>query len=180
MNSLSEQELIDCVPTNDCLLGGLSDDAFLYGIKNNGDSLESDYPYKGHDGKCTASEHTHYDALSSITLIARNNETAMMEALQSGPITVAVDAVGWGTYRSGVYNAICGTNLDHNVMVVGYGVESTTNQKYWKVKNSWGSSWGMDGYILICRDCGKNGNQGECGINSTPSYPNIAGNNTYT
>jgi C1A family cysteine protease len=174
LNSLSEQELVDCVIGNDCILGGLSDQAFMYGIRTGGLSLEADYTYTAHDGKCKASDYTHYYKLKSDYLIISNNETAMMEGLQSGPITVAVDAQGWNSYRSGVFDAHCGTNLDHNVIAVGYGMDSSSNQKYWKIKNSWGASWGEKGYIRLCRACGKNGNQGECGVNETPSFPVVA------
>ena len=55
------------------------------------------------------------------------------------------------------------------MLVVGYG--ELSGQKYWKVKNSWGSSWGMDGYVLL--EKGK-GQTGECGILSQPSYPVVS------
>eukprot|EP01084_Bolivina_argentea_P199901 341934_1 len=169
LSSLSEQELIDCVPANDCILGGDANNAFMYGVKNNGDSLESEYTYKGHDGSCTASKYKHYDALKTHVMIQKHNETAMMAALTAGPITVAADADGWNLYRSGIYDAPCGLNLNHNIILVGYGQDDKGN-KYWKVKNSWGQRWGMDGYMLLCRDCGK-GVTGECGINDEPSFP---------
>merc|ERR1712139_485931 len=67
-------------------------------------------------------------------------------------------------YRSGVLDsASCGTNLDHGVLTVGYGTES--GKDYWKVKNSWGATWGMNGYVLLAR--GKN----MCGISQSASYP---------
>ena len=72
-------------------------------------------------------------------------------------------------YSGGVLTGTCGTSLDHGVLIVGYGEES--GQEYWKVKNSWGDSWGEGGYILICRNCGANNGQGECGILDDPSYP---------
>eukprot|EP01084_Bolivina_argentea_P111151 198407_1 len=179
LNSLSEQELVDCDPANNCILGGNSDDAFFYGMNHGGLSLESDYAYTAKDGTCQQKQYKHYDPLTSIIFVREFNETAMMEALVSGPITVSVNAA-WGSYKSGIFDGHCPgdwANLDHDVCIVGYGQDSNGN-KYWKVKNSWGKSWGMDGYILICRDCDKNGNKGECGINFTPSYPLIASNNT--
>jgi len=177
LNSLSEQELIDCVPTENCELGGFSDAAFSWGIQNGGDALEKDYSYVGRDGSCKKSNYKQYNPLESVFIIQRDNETAMMVGLQSGPITVAVDAAGWSPYKGGIFNGKCGTNLDHNVIVVGYGQDSSGN-KYWKIKNSWGASWGENGYIRICRDCGKNGNEGECGINKSPSYPIVKANAT--
>merc|ERR1712072_671225 len=75
-------------------------------------------------------------------------------------------------YSSGVMTGTCGDSLDHGVLAVGYGTYSDGND-YYKVKNSWGASWGMDGYILLGRgsDYGKSG---QCGILSgPPSYPSL-------
>lgn len=58
----------------------------------------------------------------------------------------------------------CGTNLDHGVLAVGYG---TTDEgvNYYLVKNSWGTSWGDDGFIKIAN----NGDgDGICGIQMEP------------
>jgi C1A family cysteine protease len=64
----------------------------------------------------------------------------------------------------------CGTDLDHAVLAVGYGTEK--NQDYWLVKNSWGKSWGENGYVKIARDMSKTG-PGECGILMKASYPSF-------
>ena len=60
-------------------------------------------------------------------------------------------------------------NLDHGVLAVGYGTWTDDTTKYWKVKNSWGADWGMDGYILI----EKGSSIDQCGILDAASYPNI-------
>merc|ERR1712032_1007461 len=81
-----------------------------------------------------------------------------------------VDALRFQLYGKGILKGLCGASLDHGVLAVGYGVEDGT--KYWKVKNSWGKSWGENGYIRLLK--GKDG-KGECGIRSgPPSYPVIA------
>ncbi|CAM9574847.1 unnamed protein product [Hapterophycus canaliculatus] len=74
-------------------------------------------------------------------------------------------------YSGGVLTAACGTNLDHGVLLVGYGV-SEDGIKYWKVKNSWGPEWGAEGYILLKREAAQEG--GECGILEQASYPVLA------
>merc|ERR1711937_260174 len=78
------------------------------------------------------------------------------------------DQMSFQMYSGGVLTGSCGTNLDHGVLAVGYGTSSGTD--YWKVKNSWGASWGMDGYVLIERGVDK------CGIaDGPPSYPTVSG-----
>merc|ERR1711937_235826 len=93
---------------------------------------------------------------------------ALAEAVAEGPVSVAVDALRFQLYGKGILKGLCGASLDHGVLVVGYGVESGT--KYWKVKNSWGKSWGENGYIRLLK--GKSGS-GECGIRKSASFPLI-------
>jgi C1A family cysteine protease len=88
-----------------------------------------------------------------------------------GPVSIALDAETkvFQSYKSGVVTSeSCGTNLDHGVLIVGYGEEDGI--KYWLVKNSWGESWGDDGYIKIERSESTN-DSGICGIAMQPSFP---------
>jgi len=68
--------------------------------------------------------------------------------------------------ETGIFSGPCGTQLDHGVLAVGFGTEGSSD--YWIVKNSWGLSWGDQGYIRMAR--GK-GASGLCGIAMEPSYP---------
>merc|ERR1712039_810566 len=97
------------------------------------------------------------------------DEDALKAAVSKQPVSVAIEAdkSAFQLYRSGVLDSSsCGTKLDHGVLVVGYG---TDGKDYWKVKNSWGSSWGESGYIRMVR------NKNQCGISQQPSYPTGAG-----
>lgn len=85
-----------------------------------------------------------------------------------GPITVCIDTDGGNfyLYKSGVYSAdLCTQDyLTHVVLVVGYGTYK--GKDYWLAKNSWGKSWGMEGYIMMSRN-----KDNQCGIATKASYP---------
>jgi len=166
---LSEQQLVDCSSSygNDGCNGGLMDYAFQY-IEANGLCGEKAYPYQGVTGTCQSSN---CDAvipvgqLTGYTDIPQGSEADLLPAVAQQPVSIAIEAdqSAFQFYTSGVFDAACGTNLDHGVLIVGYG--SLDGKNYWKVKNSWGASWGMSGYILMIR--GKN----ECGLANSASYP---------
>jgi len=163
LESLSEQQLVDCAGSagNQGCNGGLMDDAFEYIIKNGGIGSESSYPYTGRDGKCKKVPSV--ATVSKYTDVKKNDETDLMSAVNIEPVSVAVDALTWQVYRKGVMQGLCGKALDHGVLCVGYGDEGST--PYWLVKNSWGKSWGEQGYIRLIR------NKNECGVAEAASYP---------
>jgi len=174
ITSLSEQQLVDCSGSygNDGCNGGLMDNAFKYVEAAGGLCSESEYAYTGRNGQCKSSScGTAYDAISSYSDVTADSMASLEAAVAEGPVSIAIEAdqSAFQFYSSGVLTGTCGTRLDHGVLAVGYGTSGS--DQYWKVKNSWGETWGMDGYILLCKDCGKNGDKGECGILMEPSFP---------
>jgi len=166
--SLSEQQLMDCSTSegNNSCEGGLMDYAFEYIIKNKGICTEASYPYKAKDEACRTC--TPVVTISSYKDVAES-EDALQAAVTQQPVSVAIEAdqSAFQFYTSGVLTGRCGTNLDHGVLAVGYGTLGST--QYWKVKNSWGADWGMNGYVLI--EKGKSQKGGQCGILMAASYP---------
>merc|ERR1712100_236275 len=176
LESLSEQQLVDCSASegNNGCNGGLMDYGFEYIIKTGGLSLESDYSYKGRKSlfckksSCT-STHAPITGYSDVT---SQDEAELKKAVALGPVSIAVEAdkSAFQFYSGGVLtSSACGTKLDHGVLIVGYGTEDGT--AYWKVKNSWGPSWGDEGYLKIKRNTDGTKGKGVCGIAMQPSYP---------
>ncbi len=171
LESFSEQQLVDCSTAqgNQGCNGGMMDQAFQYIIQNGGICTEASYPYQAADGVCAKC--TTVGKINSYVDVQPNNETALMIAVMKQPVSVAVEADGfdWQFYSGGVVTDSCGTNLDHGVLVVGYGTDTSLGD-YWKVKNSWGPDWGESGYIRLGRGS-KYAPNGQCGILMDPSYP---------
>jgi C1A family cysteine protease len=176
--SLSEQNLVDCDSTDHGCQGGLMDNAFEFIMKNGGICSEKAYPYTGAQGTCDTSC-TKQTTVSGHEDVPQNDEDSLRAAVAKGPVSVAIEAdkTVFQFYKSGVFNNTeCGTQLDHGVLIVGYGYDYSNNIEYWKVKNSWGSQWGESGYIRMSRGYNM------CGISQSPSYPtgarHVEGQNT--
>lgn len=144
--------------------------AYDYIITNGGTTTDKDYPYQGKESKCDRAKAKNKAAIiSGYVAIPARNETTIQAAVAAQPVSVAIDASGYEfqLYSSGVFTGYCGMDLNHGVTIVGYDVENGV--KYWLVKNSWGSTWGEDGYIKIKR--GSSDKSGICGIALEASYP---------
>lgn len=158
--SFSEQQLMDCSASygNMGCNGGFMENAMWYVI-DNGITTESKYPYKAMVGACHEADKDWQ--IRDCTAVTPLKEKSLMAAIAQQPTSVAIEAnhLSFQLYKSGVYNGNCGTKLDHGVLAVGYG--TIDKKEYYKVKNSWGSKWGSNGYIYIIRN---SDGKGKCGI----------------
>jgi len=165
LTSVSEQQLVDCAGSsgNQGCNGGLMDDAFNWIVSHRGIGSEASYPYTARDGTCK--DVPSVSTISGYKDVQQGSEDALMTALGQQPISIAIEAdqSSFQFYKSGVFTGPCGQQLDHGVLLVGSG--SDGGQDYWRVKNSWGASWGDNGFIRMIR--GKN----MCGLSNMASYP---------
>ena len=180
--SLSEQELVSCAREggNQGCNGGLMDNAFEWIIENGGVDSENQYRYKASFDECkTRKTLLHIASIDGFNDVPSNDESALKKAVSQQPVSVAIEADqrSFQLYGGGVYHAEdCGTQLDHGVLVVGYGIDHNSSnviipgatKKYWKIKNSWSEQWGEGGYIRIARDV--ESPSGMCGVAEMASY----------
>jgi len=169
--SLSEQELVNCDIRNGGCEGGDSYAAYEY-VKNHGLTSENNYPYINMQGECYQEKVKQAKVwVESRKRVKSNDPLALKHAVAQRPVAVSVDAGSWQFYDGGIMTSFdCGTNLDHAVLAVGYD----WNQKYWIVKNSWGTSWGHGGYIYVEIEKG----EGACGIQLEPTYATVSKDNS--
>ncbi|KAH7465488.1 hypothetical protein PRIC1_012532 [Phytophthora ramorum] len=176
LESFSEQELVDCTldGIDSCNHGGEMSEGYEEIIKRHGGKIdrEKDYEYTAESkGVCNAKDEKaigHFTAYANVT---SGDEGALQAAIATkGVQAVAIDASSFTfqLYRHGVYSwPLCGNApdaLDHGVAAAGYGVYK--KKDFWLVKNSWGDSWGMKGYIMMSRN-----KDNQCGIATDASYP---------
>ena len=174
---LSEEQLVECATgmsygSHSCS-GGQMQGAFKYVIEH-GQCSDSSYPYTsgtGQSGSCkTCSAVAH---MSSCSDVKPNDQLSLKAALAQQPVAVAIsaDTKLFQSYSSGVItSSSCYTSLDHGVLAVGYGEENGI--KYFLVKNSWSTNWGMSGYVKIARSDSTN-DAGICGIGMDASFPTV-------
>jgi len=181
LQKFSEQEVVDC--SHGCVLeegqqvcnqgcnGGWMWSALTDIISWVGEELETDYPYTAETGTCKRTSHTAYSPITNYTCLSGPklaNETEMAAfTAANGPLSIAMDAGILQSYTSGIITPAAGdcskTELDHAILIVGYGVEGT--KPFWIVRNSWGATWGEKGYFRIIRG------KGACGLNAGVVFP---------
>ncbi|XP_062122333.1 LOW QUALITY PROTEIN: putative cysteine proteinase CG12163 [Drosophila sulfurigaster albostrigata] len=160
LQEFSEQELLDCDSKDSACNGGLMDNAYQAIKDIGGLEYESEYPYEGKKKSCHFNRTLSHVQVAGFVDLPKGNETAMQEWLVSnGPISIGINANAMQFYRGGVshpWSPLCSKkNLDHGVLIVGYGVSDYPNfhktLPYWIVKNSWGPRWGEQGYYRVYR-----------------------------
>jgi len=171
--SLSEQQLVDCAGAfgNAGCNGGLPSQAFEYIKAAGGISSEQDYRYTGRDGRCRFDPTKVAVKLTGEVNITEGAENDLFDAVTNkGPVAIAFQVVSdFQSYRSGVYDSTrCRSgpmDVNHAVLVVGYNTDTSSKKPYWIVKNSWGTSFGIQGYFYMVR------NKNMCGIATCASFP---------
>jgi len=150
---LSVQQIVSCDNVDQGCNGGDTVTAYQYVEKAGGLELGSKYPYTsggGDSGNCHFDKHAVVANITGYKWVTKNSdETAMKKFIANeGPISTCVDASTWQFYTGGVITSNCGRSLDHCVQTVGYN-HNQQDGAYWIVRNSWGPSWGEQGYLYI-------------------------------
>lgn len=129
--------------------------------------LETAYAYTGKDGTCKAVAGDEKVFITNWVQVSENEDEIAAALVKYGPLAIGINAQWMQTYSSGIakpWSFLCNPkSLDHGVTIVGYGVENGV--KFWKIKNSWGSSWGEKGYYRIIKG------DGRCGVNKMVTAP---------
>lgn len=150
-------------------------------IAENGIVLEKAMPYQATDGVCPARKEdststlrgsmelkdrtaTAAAGIKGYAVVPTNDYESVMNAVaKTGPVAVAIAANGIFRYESGVFHSSGASDINHAVVLVGYGTDEKSGEDYYLVRNSWGANWGEDGYIRVKRD-----SDPSCSMDTTP------------
>jgi len=168
LQKMSAQQINSCDKGSSGCNGGWPGSAFDYLKKAGGLETEADYPYTsggGSTGTCNFQASKIAETVQGYKT-ATKGEDSMLKALQDRPLSICHQTGGWQSYKSGTIMTSCGSGGGHCTQLIGY---SSEKGGYWIVKNSWGTSWGTNGYIYI-----KKGSN-LCGISDSPMYPQVGG-----
>lgn len=151
--SLSEQNLVSCETDCDGCGGGFPRKAMDY-VAAHGIATEASYPYASGGGTAPGCSSGHTMASVRVlnhTMLPQDEDSVAAYVAQHGPVSISVDAMTqlWWVYKGGIMDGCCNKEPDHAVLIVGYGEDS--GKKYWKIKNSWATTWGESGYLRLAR-----------------------------
>lgn len=154
------------------------DQAFWY-IIDNGIATEKSYPFRADNktGKCVYVLNMKYTGFGRCASIPSGNYSKLVSAILQQPVSTAIDfSPDMISYSQGVYNGNCTDEINHGMLILGYGIDDTCNgpcngTAFWKLKNSFGPSWGENGYIRIFKT--ETDGSGPCGIQLIASVPQL-------
>uniref|UniRef100_A0A8C9DSG4 Cathepsin O n=1 Tax=Prolemur simus TaxID=1328070 RepID=A0A8C9DSG4_PROSS len=152
LEDLSVQQVIDCSYDNYGCSGGSTLNALNWLNKTQVKLVkDSEYPFKAQNGLCHyfSGSHFGFSIKDYYAYDFSEQEDEMAKALLNfGPLVVIVDAVSWQDYLGGIIQHHCSSReANHAVLITGF--DKTGSTPYWIVRNSWGSSWGVDGYAHV-------------------------------
>jgi C1A family cysteine protease len=172
LTPLSEQQLLDCDESSYACQGGFPGDALTFIQRSGGVCTESAYPYVSGDtgDRATCQSSCEQEAVAIRRVVAvPESDSGLVQAISGRPVAVGVAAGNptWKQYKGGVVSSCTTSELDHAVLAVGY------TPSFFKIKNSWGTQWGEEGYIRLKRGAGT-ASSGTCGIIGPKSvYPQL-------
>ena len=166
--SLSEQQLVDCATrpkyeAEGCH-GGWPWSVLDY-VSDHGLCTEDAYPYTGKDGECKDSQCEVAVQSKGKVQLPQGDEESLANAVALTPVSIVLDASAMQLYMGGIITK-CTESINHAVLAVGYGEENGI--KYWIIKNSWGPTWGEQGYCRVEKDVG---GMGRCALTYSSVYP---------
>ncbi|XP_002980232.2 mexicain [Selaginella moellendorffii] len=173
--NFSAQEFLDCTKKAKGCRSGFPSDAFEY-ARTHSIAAAADYPFVGEAGACKHKEKQGKVSLKEFESIEGTDkaiEKNMLKAVHNQPLTAVIDGskAEFKSYAGGIYKGPCAESGSLSVLVVGYGSEN--GDKYWIIKNSWGTEWGENGYMKL--ECNSNIFGGRCGIYINVFYPTELG-----
>jgi len=169
--AFSKQQFVECVPGFQGCNGGAAAAAYDYAQTSGGVATEASYPYTSQNnafGACKASSTPLIQVSPNYINLPTGDDASLMSALvQYGPIpTTVATAQPWMSYASGVMNpttACDPAGVNHAVLIVGYGTDPVSGLPFWKIKNSWSTSWGESGFLRLSRAV-----PNSCGVSTEP------------
>lgn len=170
--TFSEQQLVDCDPYDQGCDGGEFLPAYQWIKENDGLQSDTDYPYQAKDKACSQDKSKNIVKIKNYELLETTDEEIIKQYLyQYGPLAIGINAYPLNWYAYGVIdwgNDNCKhDDINHAVVLVGYGHDDEEGLDFWRIRNSWGESWGEKGYFRVSRG------KGTCGVNQHVSLASI-------